>query len=469
MIIAKKIINFDAEVYIQDEKLVTKDLLSLRQKLLIKTTTEINANLRPKVIALDSYDNGFIIGKVFSNVNDTIIGIVPPLRYLSGSEIELIVSGQVLDPGLTGIINQVVYCNLSGELTTVYSSAQPSLKIGKIVKLNPTIVDINVGEESSGLDVDSIINEDSNFLDNAALSYELAFRTLQAYTKGTFFTNDVVPSMALQFRDVAYGAGKFVITAGQQSLKYENGVWTASALFALPSIGFIIYFNGSKFVVIGDNFIRTSTDGLTWGVEGSVPNANWIAAAPNIIVSSSGVSYVARLTGPNTWTSGTFPGGFPLKSVAVLNNIAIAVAGTNLIAKSIDNGANWASVDTTPLFGQSRNWQCITSDGLRYFVAVASSGTNRLIYSTDGINWTEVAIQLKSWYTITYVPEIKSFIGSAIENTIFITKNFKDFVYHTLPTSNYFAGTGKIASNENGFLVCPYQGSSTTIFKSAEL
>ena len=79
--------------------------------------------------------------------------------------------------------------------------------------------------------------------------------------------------------------------------------------------------------------------------------------------------------------------------------VAISYDGTNRVMYSSD-AINWTSTNNGV---EANNWEGVTyGDGK--FVAVASSGTNRVMYSTDGINWTATSdgVEQNRWSYVRY-------------------------------------------------------------------
>ena len=77
--------------------------------------------------------------------------------------------------------------------------------------------------------------------------------------------------------------------------------------------------------------------------------------------------------------------------------VAISYSGTNRVMYSSD-GKNWSSASAP----ENNSWYSITY-GDDKFVAVGASGTYRVMYSSDGISWTSAqAAQSNSWRSITY-------------------------------------------------------------------
>ena len=94
------------------------------------------------------------------------------------------------------------------------------------------------------------------------------------------------------------------------------------------------------------------------------------------------------------WAASTYGGG---KFVAV---------GTNRVVYSTD-GVNWTSGIQTSTDGinwSSEQWRSITyGDGKFVAVAYSNFANNRVMYSTDGINWNSTpAAEANQWYGVTY-------------------------------------------------------------------
>jgi hypothetical protein len=124
--------------------------------------------------------------------------------------------------------------------------------------------------------------------------------------------------------------------------------------------------------------------------------------------STDGVDWVSTAgLNSNGWYSVTYADG---KFVAVAGS-----GGSNKVMYSED-GINWTA---TPSSNDSNNWQSVTY-GNGKFVAVASSGTNRVMYSEDGINWTGVPSVNESlpWKGVTYGDGIFLAVSSGIGNRI---------------------------------------------------
>ena len=144
---------------------------------------------------------------------------------------------------------------------------------------------------------------------------------------------------------------------------------------------------------------ETFTAGQTvTGVLAGNDNANGVLvtdASGNTmdVVPSLGPNFSPVLVEANNWTSVTYGDG---------KFVAVSINGTNRAMYSTD-GINWL-----PALGTVNNaWQSVTygvlPDGTKRFVAVSSNGNFRVMYSDDGINWTGApAVTKVSWQSVTY-------------------------------------------------------------------
>ncbi len=148
-------------------------------------------------------------------------------------------------------------------------------------------------------------------------------------------------------------------------VSHAGTVWaTTSVAGNNDNWGDVIYAE-DQFVAVGysgDDRLMTSPDGLTWTVR-TAPEAN----------SWRGIAY----------GNGRY--------------VAVSNTGTNRVIYSLD-GINWA----TSSAAQANQWYAVTY-GNGTFVAVSRDGTDRVMYSYNGINWaTTSAAEVKEWWGITY-------------------------------------------------------------------
>ncbi len=96
--------------------------------------------------------------------------------------------------------------------------------------------------------------------------------------------------------------------------------------------------------------------------------------------------------------------------------VAVSNTGDNRVMKSSDT-INWSVVDSN--ITNSTNWSAITYGG-NYYVAVADSGINRIAYSTDGIAWLSAASPaLNEWSDIAYNFEKDLFVAVSRNNATY--------------------------------------------------
>jgi hypothetical protein len=143
--------------------------------------------------------------------------------------------------------------------------------------------------------------------------------------------------------------------------------------------------------------IMTSPDGINWtGIEIGTDGWRDIAYSDNlkmfcvvgttgsnrVLTSTDGVNWTFRTCALSTWISVTAAGTYGFVSVA------ISGGGINKVQTSPD-GITW----TSRAAAEDTSWLGVTwNNHSQILCAVAASGTNRTMYSTDGgVTWTGVA------------------------------------------------------------------------------
>ncbi|TAK96716.1 hypothetical protein EPO05_01105, partial [Patescibacteria group bacterium] len=122
------------------------------------------------------------------------------------------------------------------------------------------------------------------------------------------------------------------------------------------------------------------------GIGTAIPGAR-LEVVGDII--SKGTEWTARSAAEaNQWQSITYGNGL---------FVAVSSTGTNRVMTSTD-GVNWTAQSVT----EDSYWTSVTyGNGL--FVAVAAIGSNRVMTSPDGINWTmRNASDASAWLSVTY-------------------------------------------------------------------
>jgi hypothetical protein len=136
------------------------------------------------------------------------------------------------------------------------------------------------------------------------------------------------------------------------------------------------------------------------------------------------------------WSSQTTPSdGSSWVSIAYGNGLYVAVAavaGTNRIMTSQD-GINWS----LPSCPADNNWYGVTyGNGL--FVAVASNGTSRVMTSHDGILWTLQTSPLDgSNVSIAYGEGLFICVYSTLSTKVITSPNGTTWTSRTLPVNNF--------------------------------
>ena len=209
---------------------------------------------------------------------------------------------------------------------------------------------------------------------------------------------------------ITYGNGLFVAVSytgnGNRVMTSPDGItWTSRSSAADNSWQSVTYGNG-KFVAVAStgtaNRVMTSPDGIIWTSRSSAADSYWNSVTYGnglfVAVASSGTAN--RMTSPDgvTWTSRVSTTGYG-GDVTYGNGLFVAVAYNSVMTST--NGIYWES--QTVVDNYNNAWTSVTY-GNGYFVAVSFTGTgNRVMTSTDGINWVLRASAVDNqWNSITY-------------------------------------------------------------------
>jgi hypothetical protein len=244
--------------------------------------------------------------------------------------------------------------------------------------------------------------------------------------------NDITDWQAVSvfnaYIDIAFGNGVFVGVGGPFRAYSNNGInWIES----IPG-GFqaeYVTFGNGQFVAVGyalagmtlTSFIYTSPDGITW-TSRTPSEAMWFqdisyANGLYVAVATDGTNRIMTSPDGITWTSRTTAIIPSFTGVAYGNGIWVAVCDTSPGGTTFTSydGIIWYEqptvfTSTTILFadGKFTTGSMYSVDGLTwisnsiafspesitygngYFVAVNDTGTNRIAYSTNAINWTAI-------------------------------------------------------------------------------
>ena len=246
----------------------------------------------------------------------------------------------------------------------------------------------------------------------------------------------------------AYGAGRFVYTAGNNSVGYStDGItWTfvpvtGTAGGSTPYIGDVAFTNG-KFVAIGwnSNFNGVayySTDGATWTASAAFPanTAQFTSvsgAGPTFIVaggagllfsSADGIIWTQRTSAMPTSYRQTDTFVEHASWTAAANSVFFDLGIYGSITTSTD-GTTWTRRST----GTIKQLLGLMHDGTR-FVVTGAGGT--VLTSTDGTTWTELTTGVTSTLGRT-----------AYNGTRYVTADFSGILQSTnLTTWTAVSGT----------------------------
>ena len=251
-----------------------------------------------------------------------------------------------------------------------------------------------------------------------------------SWTLGTGTTNE-------SWRAVAYGDGKFLAVATGASGSTSGMYSTDGISWALSNIGQAawsgVVYGSDKFVAVStDGTVKYSTDGIS----------NWQTVA--------GLS-------PIGWQTVTYGNG---------RFVAIASTGSSNRVAYSDNGINWANVPAA----EQNTWYSVTY-GNGKFVAVSNNGTNRVMYSTDAVNWTAVSAPDIKYRSVTYGDGKFVAVGDAGTYYSAYSTDGINWETSTPPSGQWFAiayGDNKFVSTALGADVM-YSATATNEVKATAL
>ncbi|MDP1688979.1 MAG: tail fiber domain-containing protein [bacterium] len=192
--------------------------------------------------------------------------------------------------------------------------------------------------------------------------------------------------------------------------------WTLSTSTDKNWIG-ITYGNG-LFVAVADNGavagqrVMTSPDGINWTARDSAADLGWrsvtygnglfvavagIGVSNGVMTSPDGINWTRRNSALNYLRYITYGNG--LFVVVMESDYGTCMAGQDKCVMTSPDGINWTLRDTP---ANNQWFSIIYGNGL--FVAVASSGAQRVMYSLDGINWSFPITNPPQilWNSVTY-------------------------------------------------------------------
>ena len=213
-----------------------------------------------------------------------------------------------------------------------------------------------------------------------------------------------------------YANGLYLVCGSQGRVQYssDGNSWTPLSLYNTSTVFHGFAYGNGVYVVAGasggiSGAICYSSDGKNWSNKTTnintmiemiaFGNGTFVAMSPS---TTSTIKKIWWSIDGNYWTGQMINPEFQdsnLKSIAFGQGLFVACAsgGTNRILYSTD-GKNWSAANTT--FAQTQTWWSVTASD-DSFVCVATTGESA--YSSDGINWSLTTPQaLNQWRGVTF-------------------------------------------------------------------
>ncbi len=189
-----------------------------------------------------------------------------------------------------------------------------------------------------------------------------------------------------QIGDIVYSDS----SPGAGWLQANGQVYLKAAYPALSSV------LGTLWCNIGNGQIATGTPvsknvtALKWLNGQFVYLTNTISDSSQVYTSPDGGTWTARTSSQtNQWKDIEYGDGY---------YVAVAGSGTNRVMRSTD-AINWANSSAA----EAADWGSLAYNGSGTFVAVAGSGTNRVMRSTTaGATWTGVNVPAYGWQKVIW-------------------------------------------------------------------
>lgn len=174
----------------------------------------------------------------------------------------------------------------------------------------------------------------------------------------------------------------------------------------------------------GSNQVATSPDGITWTVAAAILagyDFKAIAAGGSSVVgvATAGASQAVYTPDGTNYSYGTVSEANAWNSVcyspALTMFLAVASSGTNRTMRSTNGGANWSAGAAAA----ANSWNGVCwSPALAKFVAVSSDGASRVMTSSDGVNWSSAsAATANQWQSVCWAEDLGLFVAVANSGT----------------------------------------------------
>ena len=206
----------------------------------------------------------------------------------------------------------------------------------------------------------------------------------------------------------------------------------------------------------GTNRVMTSVDGSTWLPQAASENNYWkgVCWSPEltlfVAVAESGTHRVMTSPDGSTWTA--------REAIDISNEwysvcwspkltlfVAVAENGGCKRVMTSPDGINWDDRDAIdPGNSENMHWMGVCwSPELEIFCAVAENGTNRVMISSDGIEWTGYEAPADNeWQAVCWSPEFGLFISVAraggTGNRVMTSPDGKEWTIRESAADNYW-------------------------------
>ena len=221
------------------------------------------------------------------------------------------------------------------------------------------------------------------------------------------------------------------------------------------------------FVAISENGPRqvmTSSDGTNWTLASCSEASGWLSVCwsplRSLFVAVSNGGKVMRSSNGTNWLSSTAAEANAWISVCWSQEaqlfVAVGESGNNRVMIS-SNGINWSPVSVPLLIWNSVCW----SRELGVFLAVAQGGTtNCVMTSPDGTNWTVRTAINARWQNVVWSPELGLFVAVADSGTVAMTLSLTyESAFHFYALTNVLLD--KSEETRGGALVYGHRGGTT--------
>jgi hypothetical protein len=282
-----------------------------------------------------------------------------------------------------------------------------------------------------------------------------------------------------EWTSVTFGNNLFVAvssTGDNRVMTSPDGItWTARNA-AQNNEWTSVTFGNNLFVAVassGVNRVMTSPDGITWTARNAAQNIFWTSVTFGnnlfVAVASSGVNRVMTSSDGITWTARNAGDSDQWASVTFGNGLFVAVGGGAVMTSP--DGITWTARNASG----NNAWTSVTF-GNNLFVAVSSTGDNRVMTSPDGITWTarlsflslwkSVSIDnFQTWRSITFGNNLFVAVSSTGDNRVMTSpdgitwtaRNAAQNIFWTSVTfgNNLFVAVGGAPAGTNGVMTSP--------------